>query len=88
MISWDCAYSLYPQATFEDRKSLYLRPPYVDDEDEERVIEKYQECGWSFYTSRSQFDQEDRAFGDAAGWIGDSQSWVIKLQASSTILKM
>ena len=43
-----------------------------------KVVNKYKKRGWSFYMSRSQFDQDDRAFSDAARWIGDSQSWVIK----------
>ncbi|KAI0087717.1 hypothetical protein BDY19DRAFT_892207 [Irpex rosettiformis] len=79
VISWDRAYSLYPRATFEDHRGLWLRPDYADDEGETDIIKKYRLRGWKFEWERGALDGDDPAFGDAARWIGDTQSWVIKL---------
>ena len=85
VISWDRAYSLYPRATFEDHKSLYLRPDYTEDETEPLIIAKYEERGWDFDTGRSTLEKHDRAFSSVARWIGDSLSWVIKLDLAGVM---
>lgn len=78
MISWDRAYSLYPRATLEDHTGLYLRPDTHEDHKKE-IIAKYEKRGWTFCMSRGDLEKHDRAFTNAIRWIGDSESWIIKL---------
>lgn len=49
VITFDCAYSLYPMATFEDRISLWMpgNPSYMT-ASRLLVLNKYSRRGWSF----------------------------------------
>lgn len=78
MISWDRLYSLYPKATFEDHTGLYLQPD-THEVYRKEIIAKYEKCGWTFHMSHGELEKQDRVFTNAICWIGDSQSWVIKL---------
>ncbi|KAI0801954.1 hypothetical protein BC629DRAFT_156478 [Irpex lacteus] len=81
VIAWDRAYSLYPRATFEDRRALYMRSILSPSGG---VIQKYQARGWKFCFSLNQL-QQDKAF-NVARWIGDGHSWVIKLDTEGVTL--
>lgn len=79
VIAWDRAYSLYPRATLVDRSTLNTRGehneiPYKYD---------YRERGWACYRSEDFLGDEYPwflpAFSTDMRWIGDGQSWTIKL---------
>lgn len=72
---------MYPHATFEARVSLSMRTLLLPDPGVEK---KYRPRGWELYYRLSHL-QHDRAF-EVARWIGDSHSWVIKLDHDGVAL--
>lgn len=72
---------MYPHATFEARDSLSMRSLLLPDPGVEK---KYRSRGWELYYRLSHL-QHDRAF-EVARWIGDSHSWVIKLDRDGVAL--
>ncbi|KAI0083367.1 hypothetical protein BDY19DRAFT_900417 [Irpex rosettiformis] len=84
VISWDRAYSLYPRATFEHRKSVLLRQRHHNFDD---VIQKYTNRGFGFVFTLDHDDlKSDPAFASSPRWIGDGHSWVIDLPTEGVTL--
>ncbi|THG97736.1 hypothetical protein EW026_g4321 [Hermanssonia centrifuga] len=88
VIAWDHAYSLYPQATFEDRLSLYLQP--LRDRDYP-AIQKYTRRGWSVTQDVPAYhpltgiplpSPHTRLFPLTPRWIADKHSWVLPLNTA------
>ena len=78
VISCDTAYSLYPLATFEERKALICRPPY--DDRTYAAHNKYYDRGWEV---REDHDYaEERFILYAQRWIGDKHTWKIPLDTT------
>lgn len=73
VIAWDTAYALYPRTTLEDKHGLFLDSIVARDGD----VTEWKPRGWTFHQYLSSV-QYDSAF-EVARWIGDSQSWVLKL---------
>ncbi|KAI0083366.1 hypothetical protein BDY19DRAFT_702552 [Irpex rosettiformis] len=85
VISWDRAYSLYPRATFEHRKSVVLRRQ--NRQLMYSIIEKYGNRGFEFrYTIHDNDIVSDPAFTSAQRWIGDGHSWVLELSTEGITL--
>lgn len=81
-IAFDAAYSLYPQATFEERRALSLSDVTEHDTS---ALGKYAVRGWSLIsniwpheatTSKSSFHME------ATRWVRDDHSWCIPLDTT------
>ena len=81
-IAFDAAYSLYPQATFEERHSLCMAT--LTDTDA-TAFTKYSRRGWQLIsavwpheraTNRASFHV------DATRWVADRYSWVVPLDTS------
>ncbi|KAI5895182.1 uncharacterized protein SCHCODRAFT_01171178 [Schizophyllum commune H4-8] len=80
MISHSHAYSLYPQETFENMRSLAVRahdtrPKVV------QALAKYRQRGWDILTciSLGEASNPERTFGRRYRFVGDSASWVYPL---------
>jgi hypothetical protein len=78
IISYEKAYSLYPRATFEERRSLICATlgPH-----QEPARQKYIVRGWTMLYSVTQAEQnyESSAFRTGLRRIGDRFSWIIPL---------
>ncbi|KAI0083368.1 hypothetical protein BDY19DRAFT_910652 [Irpex rosettiformis] len=84
VISWDRAYSLYPRATFEHRKSVLLleERSYLTD-----IIEKYSNRGFEFvHTLDLPTLKSDPALDSTPRWIGDGHSWILDLPTNGITL--
>ncbi|KAJ7595217.1 hypothetical protein C8J56DRAFT_1114950 [Mycena floridula] len=71
------AYSLYPNGTFIQRRGLR----FMFDEPSHGAVLKYEQRGWEF-VSVVPFDMTTNKtsyFQNGVRWVGDSQSWKIKL---------
>lgn len=77
VISYNAAYSLYPRATFEERKTLSLN---VDNEGEVRALGKYAIRGWRIvYTIWPHEEKTSSFYLNHTRWVDDNKSWVIPL---------
>jgi len=77
LITHDKAYSIFPQATFEDRRSLI----FVKEGDSAiKACEKYEERGWTF-TEGYEIQPLNRQspFVKGIRRLGDSKCWSISL---------
>jgi hypothetical protein len=71
LISYECAYSLYPHATFEARRSLAFDPSAAV------ALDKYAQRGW---TIPAMFLPRDkRMFPQRIRHIGDDLCWTVRL---------
>ena len=79
VITDDKAYSIFPQATFEERRSLVL---VKDTEAEMMARLKYEGRGWQFINKIEDNESRDRLSSFARGprHLGDSRCWTIQLQ--------
>jgi len=77
LITHDKAYSIFPRATFENRRSLMF---VKDDDSTVKAREKYEERGWTF-VKRFEIEQHDlfSGFGKGIRRLGDSKCWSISL---------
>lgn len=79
VITWKFAYSLYPKATFEDRRTLIC----CDDGPHQPSAElKYESRGWRLERS---LDANDLAFHIGVRVLGDRYTWRIPLDVSRVI---
>lgn len=78
VISFETAYSLYPWATFEERRSLVNVSTSIR---HERAFEKYATRGWTIVRDIPLAEQINRkqTFRMGSRWIDDASSWVIPL---------
>ncbi|KAI0083370.1 hypothetical protein BDY19DRAFT_910654 [Irpex rosettiformis] len=84
VISWDRAYSLYPRATFEHRKSLLLLEGYTHLTD---IIEKYSNRNFEFVRTLDHPSlTSDPALASTPRWIGDGYSWILDLPTNGITL--
>ncbi|KAK7682829.1 hypothetical protein QCA50_014213 [Cerrena zonata] len=80
VISCDMAYSLYPNATFEERTSLICGSGY--EESKEVAYDKYRSRGWDV-DDCFDYTYLDTAYHTTAfRWIGDTHCWSIPLDTS------
>ena len=77
LVTHDKAYSIFPQATFEDRRSLI----FVKDGDSAvKAHAKYEERGWAFVEGCEVQTQDPLSpFGKGNRRLGDSKCWSISL---------
>ncbi|EPQ54924.1 hypothetical protein GLOTRDRAFT_25227, partial [Gloeophyllum trabeum ATCC 11539] len=78
VISFEKAYSLYPRATFEERRSLIIP---CSGPSQTPALEKYDARGWHILPGTPESEQLDdhSAFCSIERWIGDKYTWVIDL---------
>jgi hypothetical protein len=79
LITHDKAYSIFPRATFEDRRSLIF---VKDGESAVKARAKYEERGWAFVEGY-ELERRDRysPFGKGIRRLGDSRCWSISLHS-------
>ncbi|KZT22872.1 hypothetical protein NEOLEDRAFT_1070661 [Neolentinus lepideus HHB14362 ss-1] len=84
VISFEKAYSLYPTATFEQRRSLILAS---DGPSQEPAQQKYRERGWTLLAGISSQERWDgrRAMSTTPRWIEDRFAWVIPLDLTNVV---
>jgi hypothetical protein len=85
LITHDKAYSIFPQATFEDRRSLI----FVKDGDSMvKAREKYEERGWTFVEGHDIHQRDPLSeFGIGIRRLGDSKCWSISLYPNQSHTK-
>ncbi|KZT06562.1 uncharacterized protein LAESUDRAFT_700451 [Laetiporus sulphureus 93-53] len=85
VISYEKAYSLYPRATFKERRSLVCA---TDGPKQEPAIEKYSARGWQMLRklSRKERRSTNCSFRGGSRWIADHDSWVIELDLAGVDL--
>ncbi|EGO00169.1 hypothetical protein SERLA73DRAFT_107166 [Serpula lacrymans var. lacrymans S7.3] len=86
VIAFDAAYSLYPMATFEDRRALKLtnpRPHYIS------ALHKYVHRGWRLIAYINAHDELSRSsfFLSRARWVNDQHSWIVPLNMEGVHLR-
>lgn len=80
-IAFDAAYSLYPQATFESRRSLCM----ASDVNRDAQFAKYARRGWQptmFVSRRKKRAIRALFHPDDTRWVCDRHSWVLPLDTS------
>ena len=80
-IAFDAAYSLYPQATFEQRLSLGI----ASHNDRTAQFTKYRNRGWQLISITPPQEKKARGapfHGDVIRWVCDRHSWVVPLDTS------
>ena len=80
-IAFDAAYSLYPQATFEERMSLCI----ASCNDRRAEFKKYRNRGWKLILITPPQEKKSRGapfHGDVIRWVHDRHSWVVPLDTS------
>ncbi|KDR77631.1 hypothetical protein GALMADRAFT_119757 [Galerina marginata CBS 339.88] len=78
VITHDMAYSLYPHATFEERRSLIIS---TEGSKQDHARAKYAKRGWSLI-ERPSLDETKRPVSDFATglrYVGDSRCWKIPI---------
>jgi hypothetical protein len=74
-ITWNCAYSLYPRATFEHRQSLAVNVAA----DQSKALRKYVERGYAILSSFSA-PTGSLYFQNVLRWTDDAHSWALNLR--------
>ncbi|KAL1728527.1 hypothetical protein EV714DRAFT_285616 [Schizophyllum commune] len=80
LITHSTAYSLYPRSTFDEGRSLLMKPfsesPKLLD-----ALDKYEDRGLTIVRSIGRFEASDatREFGKRYRWVGDAMTWVLPL---------
>ena len=80
-IAFDAAYSLYPQATFEQRMSLCI----ASRNDRRAEFKKYRNRGWKLILITPPQEKKSKGapfHGDVIRWVHDRHSWVVPLDTS------
>lgn len=79
LITYYGAYSLYPRATYDERRSLVCctRPRHRKD-----AIDKYAKRGWKIQRKINPVEHEDTnaSFRIEDRWIGDKKTWFIPFE--------
>ena len=75
LITYYGAYSLYPKATFEERRTLICATVV----DHERAIQKYQSRGWKlqFTIPREEQINTGSSLRFEDRWVGDNKCWFL-----------
>lgn len=73
-ISYNGAYSLFPKATFGERRGLTFRSPC----DPSKSLEKYMSRGWDLQDTITEKEQSNLAstFRVENRWVGDKKCWI------------
>lgn len=78
IITHDKAYSLFPRATFEERRSLVC---LSSDELRDKAFEKYSARGWSFVKNadveRAERGTLEASFALGERYVGDRNCWTL-----------
>lgn len=85
-IAFDAAYSFYPQATFEERRSLCM----ASDEDRTTQLMKYQRRGWELVLTISPEEKRGTKasfHADDNRCVCDRPSWVVPLDTGDLQLR-
>ena len=77
-ITYDKAYSLYPQGTFVTRQSLITQLPSSRFIEYQRAFKKYETRGWEVLTCTADILRKS-PFGDELRRVGDSDCWIIPI---------
>ncbi|KII94493.1 hypothetical protein PLICRDRAFT_120574 [Plicaturopsis crispa FD-325 SS-3] len=87
LISFANAYSLYPKATFEERRSL-ITPTAASSHMQTEGRDKYVSRGWKMTTlSRQERDDPRSSFGLGDRWLGDRLTWTLPLGAECPAIR-
>lgn len=83
IITHSHAYSLYPKATFDEKRSLILRATY-DGQRHEDARAKYRVRGWRLlpYVSCHEATHPECEFSAGPRWVGDSKCMTVQLPPS------
>ncbi|KAI5891523.1 uncharacterized protein SCHCODRAFT_01096993 [Schizophyllum commune H4-8] len=83
VITHSTAYALYPETTFHERRSLWMRP-LCESEKLQVAYEKYEDRGFRMVQSIHRSEAADAAceLGKRFRWIGDAMTWVLPLPAT------
>lgn len=87
LITFDSAYSLYPRATFEERRTLAL---HVRTPGEELARSKYVDRGWRLQTDLWPHDERNPKLAFYLGTLrtmGDKLSWVVPLDTTGVDMR-
>jgi hypothetical protein len=85
IITFDAAYSFYPNATFEERTSLWM-PESQCHEQVQRILAKYSMRGWSIISDI--FPHKRQLFRPGVSChVGDKISWTIPLNTDKVRLR-
>ena len=81
LISHEKAYSLYPRATFKERRSFAFQREGLSEETAQVAREKYIARGWNMIQSltRDEIMGPFSAFSAGGRYIGDSKCWTIPI---------
>ena len=83
-ISFDAAYSLYPRATFGERRTLCFAGLTESDI---RALAKYSLRGWATLTNLWAHEFTNSFHVDTNRWVTDSLSWVVPLDTTGLQLR-
>jgi hypothetical protein len=87
VISFDVAYSLYPRATFEERRTLSMS---VSNEGEAEALGKYAVRGWKILCDILPHEENKPLASfhqDVTRWVDDEMSWKIPLDMTGLIMR-
>ncbi|KAI0076914.1 hypothetical protein K474DRAFT_1622018 [Panus rudis PR-1116 ss-1] len=92
LISFEAAYSLYPRATLEERKSLICQSRSIN---REEAIDKYRQRGWELINGIEGFHDAklfhvslpNSRVPSATRWVGDRHCWTMQLDTSGIMLR-
>lgn len=84
LITYYGAYSLYPRATFDEKRSLICCTRSID---HEIAITKYIDRGWEMQNDITEAEQEDinASFRVEDRWIGDVKTWFLPFPAAKRV---
>lgn len=79
VITHNAAYSLYPYATFHERRSLVCGTPGTT---REQARDKYRDRGWSMEERINMSEMWDQRSDFSIGrrWVGDGRCWKIPMR--------
>ncbi|KAF8961523.1 hypothetical protein BDZ97DRAFT_1733677 [Flammula alnicola] len=78
IITHEKAYSLYPKATFEQRRSLIIS---TEGSNQETARKKYATRGWSMVEqlTHEEYRHSGSAFAQGGRYVGDSKCWTLPI---------
>ena len=88
-ITHDCAYSFFPNATFEEYRSLFLVKGKLFDNHYGPALEKYKARGWTFeerFPSDNCTTKGSQEFKAGKRWVADKISWILPLDMTDVPL--
>jgi hypothetical protein len=87
VISYNAAYSLYPRATFEERRTVSMS---VSNDSEEDALGKYAIRGWKILYDifpHEQKNPKSSFYMFQTRWVDDKKSWVIPLDLTGVEMR-